>query len=123
MTKQDFALQMIRLKDNYPQHYGSESKAMLIYERVKDLDVFWFKKTVERILLSGEPRFNFEDAAKNERLHRRSLEFNKDLELANERVKEQMTDEGFQKVLNQFNASSAWEAVLKSRKMNHETNS
>jgi len=115
MTDYEFKTQMQRLSDAFPSHYSSQQRTKLIFERVKDLDLGWFRKLVDRIILTNDPRFNFDEASRGERLARKQINLTTDLIRASEAISEQITDQGFANALAEFGTNSLLDAVFKKR--------
>lgn len=106
MTTQEFKAETKRLIEIFPQHFSSQTRVQLIFERVKDLDIGWFRKCVDRMIITNDPRFNFDDAARGERLARKQVELTNDIIRAQEALAENISNQGLEKALAEVGASS-----------------
>lgn len=113
MTQQEFTVSMARLVRVYGDKTFPEDRTRLIWDRVKDLDHSWLQKVVDRIILSNDPRFNFDEASRGERQAIRALKNTADMLAASDRLASFRTDDGLQKALDLFKVNSLMEAVFK----------
>jgi hypothetical protein len=111
MLEKEFMIQANRLSEVFPQHFSSQQKLDLIFERVKDFEISWLRKVVDRIILSNDPRFDFDDATRAERIARNNVLLTKDLISAQEELSTKISDQGLSNALKNFGANSLLEAI------------
>jgi len=113
MTEVEFKKQVTRLIEVFPQHFSSPTKMQLIFERVKDFEESWFRKLVERIILANDPRFDFDGAARGERLARKSVADTEAMLKLSDSLSQHVSENGLEDALKQFGAKSLTEAIFK----------
>lgn len=106
MNFEEFSAQISRLSGEFPQHFNSKGRVQLIFERVKDFEVAWLRKIVDRIILTNDPRFNFDDAARGERLSRKNTQLTQDVIAASDALSGQISEKGLSEALKAFGANS-----------------
>ena len=116
MLDYEFKKEISRLTEAFPQHFSSGTRIQLIFERIKDFEHSWLRKIVDRIILTNDPRFNFEEAARGERLAKKSLELTRDVIAASEAVSAQISENGLSEALKAFGVNSLTEAIFKNQK-------
>lgn len=115
MTFEEFSNQAARLSGEFPQHFNSKGRIQLIFERVKDFEESWLRKIVDRIILTNDPRFNFDEAARGERLSRKSSQLACDVIAASDALSDQISEKGLSEALKAFGAKSLTDAILRGK--------
>ncbi len=118
MDEGKFRDQYARLKDVHPQLFGSVEKMTTTWSFVQDLDIDWFTRFCDRIVMAMNPRsdeFDIGKAASGERRHRRSVQFAEDVSAATKNWN-RCTEEGLGNVLAKYKSGSLVDAIEKSRK-------
>jgi len=115
MTFEEFENEYKRLAQEFPKEFGSSQRKALIAERVLMLPRHWFKKFIDRMIITANPRLDIEEAARGERLSRAEHELKSQTDTALKVVKEKMSDEALKGILKNTNASNLWEAVKKAK--------
>lgn len=118
ITDPEFREQYKRLVEVHPHYFSSKEKMDTIWEHVKTLDVDWFRRQVDNIVMAVDIRSEKYDlgyAARQERNARRSAEFAKAVSDAADAWK-RVNGQGLESILEKYNSGSLVEAVDKSRK-------
>lgn len=111
MTIQEFKVYYDKLSEVYPNIFGNQHKEKAVWAYIKDLDFKWWKNLAERMIVSSNPRFDIEDAARGERLAKEKLRATRELIDAQERLSENISASGLDNVLKSMGAKSLLEAI------------
>ncbi len=110
MTNTEFESQYSKLEEINP-FYQKKVIKELIAECVRELDLLWFKRLVERILLNPGIRIDIGEAARTEKQARRAATDTRAMTQAFESLKENMSENGLKDVLKSMGVNSLLEAV------------
>ena len=116
MTSNEFENEFKRLKAEFPQAYASIHRRDLISRIVGPLPAKWWAGVVDHIILTNNPRFDIDAAARSERNAIRGMQATKEVSQAVENFGRNMTDAGLENTLKQFKAKSLWDAIENSKK-------
>jgi hypothetical protein len=111
MTKNEFELEYKKLEELYPAVYQNKIRKEMIANTVKDLSHPWFKSLVKRIILNPQMRLDIDEAARSERLTFIQREKTKETINSLDKLKEQISNKGYEESLKLFGANSLSEAV------------
>lgn len=111
MTNYEFEAQYQKLAEAYPEIYGKKFRKEIIAQCVRDLDLRWFSNLVNRLLLNPYLKFDFDEAARNERIAKSRIKATQDETQAIEALKSKMTASGYEELLKKYNAKSLTEAL------------
>jgi len=113
MTIQEFKVYYDKLGEVYPNIFANQHKEKAVWAYIKDLDFKWWKNLAERMIVSSNPRFDIEDAARGERLARQKYLATKELMQAQERLSENISASGLSDTLKSLGVKSLLEAIEK----------
>lgn len=106
MTLDQFKLEYDKLAKVYPYDFGNEFKERAVFNYIKDLEKKWWAALVNRIILSSNPKLNIEEAAQGERRARKSLELTSGVLAMQDKLAEQISENGLSEALKAFGANS-----------------
>jgi len=113
MTQQEFKIQSLRLITVFGNDIFNDSRMAVIYESIRDMEINWFRKIVDSMILNYDHRINFVELVKNERQRLKSLEFTNDVIESYEILNSQITDNGLSNALKKLGVKSLTEAITK----------
>ena len=116
MTIQDFKLWYDKLSDVYPHIFKNEHKEKAVWTYIKDLEGKWWKNIAERMMVSSNPRFDIEDAARGERLARAKHLSTKEIIQAQDAFYRNISTAGLDNALKALGVNSLLEAIEKNKK-------
>lgn len=111
MTELEFERNYKNLSEAF-EAFRSPIRKQMVAQRVMDLSERFWRALVERMIVSGNPRMDIEEACRGERMARFNADRVKQEISAIEAVSERMTAEGFEKTLKSFGATNLAEAVF-----------
>jgi hypothetical protein len=111
MTKNEFESEYKKLEELYPTLYQNKIRKELIANTVKDLSHSWFRSLVKRIILNPQMRLDIDEAARSERITFIQREKTKETINSLDKLKEQISNKGYEESLKLFGAKSLSEAV------------
>jgi predicted aconitase len=114
MTKEEFATEMEKLIEVYPQQFP-EARNKFIYGEVKDCEAKWWADTVKRIILMGNPRLDISESARTHRLAKNAEENTRAMIEAGDAFDHEASKRGLSDVLKKLGAKSLLEAISKRR--------
>lgn len=119
MNDIEFREQYKRLRECHPNIFAPKEKMDTIWYYVKDLDLNWFKKIVNHIVMANDVRsekYDIGAAAIAEMRSRKAQEFANNVIKMSELVSKRMSADGLENTLKHYGANSLLDAVEKSRK-------
>lgn len=118
MTDPEFREQYRRLTDVHKMHFSSKEKMDTIWGYVQDLDVKWFSRIVDSIVMATDvrsERFDIGFAARAERNAKKAAAKAREVsDLVD--AYDNLNNQGLEKVLEEYKSGSLLEAVQKSQK-------
>lgn len=114
MTKVEFEKEYQKLEQQYPYEFGNQFKMPIVWNAVKDLKIEWWRALVYRIILSANPKFNIDEAARGERLAVQKIQHTEDM-LALEQKAHSKIGDALTPLLKENKSSSLWELVKKQK--------
>lgn len=117
MIIEDFEKQAQRLTDVFGPEKWSDARIQTLWKSVSNLDLKWLSEQIDNAVLSPGDRFDFLKAIQAEK-NRQAME-KKTLDIiALEKLSDHLrTEEGFQRAMKGFGATSVIEAFNKFRKI------
>jgi hypothetical protein len=116
MKPHEFKEQIARLVSQFGTQTFSADRVKLIWERIESLETYWFKRIVDQMILSNNPKFDLDEAIRNKRHSEASKQLARDTIAAADNLTKQTSDKSFSDFLKNIGANSAWDAVQKTRK-------
>lgn len=111
MNRSDFLKYYNLLIEIFPNEYSSKHKAQLIFEHVKELDLNWFIRKVDSIIMGSNRFFDWEEAARGERLALQRLKQTKEVLDAHEAMIKNSSESGLTNVLRKLGKKSLLDAI------------
>lgn len=115
MTKQEYGKEIKRLIDTFGSNQFPSERVTLLYEAVKSLDAKWLTNTVNQMIGSMNHRVDIFELARSERSRLNALRLVDDISYAADRLREEISKEGFNDVLKKLDAKNLWDAVKKQK--------
>lgn len=116
MTDSEFLNQYKRLMDVFPNKFDSTAKSETVFKFVKDLEINWFEKLVDRIVMTPHGDVDIGESVAGERRARKSVEFANDVSRSMDCMFNKITEKGLEKTLGAYGSETLWEAIRKSAK-------
>lgn len=116
MTPEEYIFQYERLCDVFPNKFENPTKMDTVFKFVQDLEIDWFRKLVDRIVMTPHGNIDIGEEVAGEKRTRKSIEFADDVNKALDVLHGRITPLGLKKVLDAYQVKTLWEAVEKSRR-------
>lgn len=111
MTSKEFENEYKRLVSEFSQVFSSPTRKVLITRAVGALNARWWAGIVDTIILTNNPRFDIDAAARSERNALRGVNASKEVSQALENFEKNISDAGLENTLKKFGANSLWQAI------------
>ena len=102
MINYEFEAEYQKLIDFNSAYYSKAIIKQLIAECVYELDKAWFRKLITRIILNPTQRIDIADAARSEKMARKSVSETKALLNFSDQIKSYSSENGLQNILDQY---------------------
>lgn len=110
MTPKEFSEQIERLSNCFPSAFPEE-RIKVIFRHIHDLDLSWWRQTVDRIIITNNPRLDIEEAVRAYRNARGSMKRANNVVAFHESIREQISDEGLSRALKLFGSNNLLDAI------------